>query len=125
MHNDRIERVRRAILTERALPDTSRVQGYFGTWPDFIREFADEYHHPASFDPDAKNKPIRPSPADIDDMLPALELARPLWRQGKEIERECFTAWALGISMQRVADRHKRSREWARQRLKAAKGLIR
>ncbi len=102
------DRLLTACKTLRALPDpVRRYQVQKGnTWPDVILDVADAYGYTEAFIPRFK-----PSPAQVSDCLPALELARGL------DHKEFRLIWwrSFDLSFRAIGMRLHRSDERARQ----------
>jgi len=98
------ERLLRACRTLRALPDKDRPRVLKTYWPITADdEVAYGYN-------DAAMPKFRPSPADVSDMLPALD-----WTQGMPKKEFRFIWWrSCGCSFGRMADFIHKSHDTAR-----------
>ena len=102
------ERLRRAILTLAVQPEREMVwlAGGGSTWPEIVREWRNG---------DVPNSPrarrFRPTPADIDDMLPMLGLLAWLKHQPGSGARDyrIIVARAFGVTWWKIAQKYGRS----------------
>ena len=93
--------LRRAILTNDALPDRYRQK----TWPDYIRAPEDAYGYSQVRPPK-----FRPSPRDVSNMLPVMDWL--CWLGGQTNggrDAKLVMARARGVPRWRLAQRHGRS----------------
>ena len=93
--------LRRAILTNDALPDRYRQR----TWPDYIRAPGDAYGYS-----EVRPPKFRPSPRDVSNMLPVMDWLCWLGEKtngGRDVK--LVMARARGVPWWRLAQRHGRS----------------